>query len=307
VKAAVVGSLNMDLVLAVPELPARGQTVLSRSLDRSPGGKGANQAVALRRLGAEVEMVGAVGADGDGTALRRVLESAGVSTRFVAERQEQPTGLAVVCVGPDGDNLIVVAPGANASLSPGDVARRAAALDHADLLLLQLEVPLETVAAAARLGADRGALVVLNAAPVPGSQVPPDLLGGVGALVVNEGEAAALGGGGDPKQAAARLLALGPRAVVVTLGGAGCVVGDEHGVTALPAHRVPVVDTTGAGDSFAAAFGFGLAEGRPAAAAAALASAAAALTVTRPGAQSTPTAAEVAAFRRGTRPAGRGM
>ena len=304
-KAAVVGSLNMDLLLGVPDLPARGQTVLSRSLDRSPGGKGANQAVALRRLGAEVEMVGAVGADGDGAELRRALESAGVSTRFVSERREQPTGLAIVCVSPDGDNLIVVAPGANASLGPGDVARHAAALDGADLLLLQLEIPLETVVAAARLGADRGALVVLNAAPAPAVDVPADLLAAVGGLVVNEGEAAALGGG-DPRHAVTRLRALGPRAVVVTLGGAGCVVGDEHGVTTLPAHRVPVVDTTGAGDSFAAAFGLGLAEGRSAAAAAAVASAAAALTVTRPGAQSTPTAGEVAAFR-GTRPAGRGM
>src|SRR5437867_12108547 len=130
----------MDLVLGVPELPGRGQTLLSRSLDRSPGGKGANQAVALARLGAGVEMVGAVGTDGDGAALLGALQVAGVSTRFVAERPAAPTGLAVVCVDPRGDNAIVVAPGANATLGPADVRAAAAALHHAEVLLLQLEV-----------------------------------------------------------------------------------------------------------------------------------------------------------------------
>jgi len=129
-RAVVVGSLNMDLVLAVPELPGRGQTLLSRSLDRWPGGKGANQAVALARLDAQVEMVGAVGGDSDGAALLRALQAAGVGTRFVAERPATPTGLAVVCVDPDGDNAIVVAPGANASLglAEGLPARQAADL-----------------------------------------------------------------------------------------------------------------------------------------------------------------------------------
>jgi ribokinase len=228
-RAVVVGSLNMDLILDVPALPARGQTLLSRSLDRRPGGKGANQAVALARLDARVEMVGAVGGDADGAALLRALQAAGVSTRFVVEQPATPTGLAVVCVDPDGDNAIVVTPGANASLDPGDVRAAAAAFHGADLLLLQLEVPLESVAVAARLGGEHGALVVLNAAPA--------------------GE--------------------------------------------LPAHRVAVVDTTGAGDCFAAAFGLGLAEGRPARRAAGLASAAAALAVTRRGAQAMPSRAEV--------------
>jgi ribokinase len=295
-RAVVVGSLNMDLLLRVPDLAARGQTVLSRSLDRAPGGKGANQAAALGRLGAAATMVGAVGRDPDGAALRAALQAAGVSTRFVAERAGTPTGLAVVCVTPDGDNAIVVASGANASLAPDDVEAAAAALDGADLLLLQLEVPLPTVQAAARAGEDRGALVVLNAAPA--ADVPADLLAVVGALVVNEGEAAALAGAGGPEEAAARLRDRGPAAVVVTLGGRGCVVADERGVAALPAYPVPVVDTTGAGDCFAAAFGFGLAEGWSAPQAAALASAAAALAVTRPGAQSTPSAAEVATFMR---------
>jgi ribokinase len=292
-RAVVVGSLNMDLVLGVPDLPSRGQTLLSRSLDRWPGGKGANQAVTLGRLGARVEMVGAVGADADGAELRAALASAGVATRFVVERPDDPTGLAVVCVTPDGDNAIVVASGANASLTPADVAA-ALALNRVDLLLLQLEVPLETVLAAARAGREHGALVVLNAAPA--RDLPADLLAVVGALVVNEGEAAALGGSGPPRQAATRLRQRGPEVVVVTLGSKGCVVADNRGVAALPAHPVEVVDTTGAGDCFAAALGFGLADGRSAEQAAGFASAAAALSVTRLGAQSTPSAAEVAVF-----------
>jgi ribokinase len=290
-RAVVVGSLNMDLILDVPALPGRGQTLLSRSLDRRPGGKGANQAVALARLDARVEMVGAVGDDADGAALLRALQAAGVSTRFVVERPATPTGLAVVCVDPDGDNAIVVAPGANASLGPGDVRAAAAALHRADLLLLQLEVPLASVAAAARLGGEHGALVVLNAAPA--GELPAGLLASVGALVVNEGEAAALGGPGGPGELAVRLRGRGPGVVAVTLGGDGCVVADAAGVASLPAHRVAVVDTTGAGDCFAAAFGLGLAEGRPARQAAGLASAAAALAVTRRGAQAMPSRAEV--------------
>lgn len=290
-RAVVVGSLNMDLVLGVPEIPIRGQTLLSRSLDRSPGGKGANQAVALARLDAQVEMVGAVGKDSDGAVLLHALQAVGVSTRFVAERPAATTGLAVVCVDPGGDNAIIVAPGANASLGPDDLRAAAAALHRADLLLLQLEIPLESVLAAARLGREGGALVVLNAAPA--AKVPGDLVASVGVLVVNEGEAAALGGRGAPGEVASHLRERGPGIVVVTLGGNGCVVADDRGVASLPAYPAPVVDTTGAGDCFAAAFGFGLAEGRSARQAAQLASAAAALAVTRRGAQAMPSRVEV--------------
>jgi ribokinase len=292
-RAVVVGSLNMDLVLSVPALPSQGQTLLSRSRDRFPGGKGANQAVALSRLGAGVAMVGAVGHDPDGAELLAALEAAGVSTRHVSRRPMDPTGLAVVCVAPDGDNAIVVAPGANATLTPGDLATAARALSGAGLLLLQLEIPLETVQAAARAGRDHGALVVLNAAPA--MDLPDGLLASVDVLVVNDGEAAALVGG-EPRDAAARLRQRGPPVVVVTRGGQGCVVADDRGVTALPADPVEVVDTTGAGDCFAAALGFGLAGGRDARQAARFAAAAAALAVTRPGAQATPSRAEAEAF-----------
>jgi ribokinase len=302
-RAVVVGSLNMDLVLGVPALPSPGQTLLSRSRDRSPGGKGANQAVALGRLGARVAMVGAVGDDPDGADLVAALEAAGVSTGHVARRSGDQTGLAVVCVTPDGDNAIVVASGANATVGPGEVAAAAPALAGAGLLLLQLEIPPETVLAAARAGREAGVLVVLNAAPA--RELPAGLLGEVDVLVVNAGEAAELAGDGDPRDAATRLLGQGPATVVVTLGGEGCLVAKDRGMARLPADPVQVVDTTGAGDCFAAALGFGLAEGRDSRAAARFATAAAALAVTRPGAQATPTAAEVAAFtRRRDQPAG---
>jgi ribokinase len=219
------------------------------------------------------------------------MQAAGVSTRLVAERPAVPTGLAVVCVDPRGDNVIVVAPGANATLGPGDVRAAAAVLHRADLLLLQLEVPLEGVLAAARVAGEHGALVVLNAAPA--TTLPDAVMASVGVLVVNQGEAAALGGRGAPGEVAADLRGRGPGVVVVTLGGDGCVVADERGVAPLPAYPVQVVDTTGAGDCFAAALGFGLAEGRSARQAARLASAAAALAVGRRGAQAMPSRAEV--------------
>ena len=302
-RAVVVGSLNMDLVLGVPELPSRGQTLLSRSWDRSPGGKGANQASALGRLGAGVEMVGAVGDDADGAELVIALAAAGVSTRHVSKRAREHTGLAVVCVTPEGDNAIVVASGANATLLPGDVVAAAPAFAGASLLLLQLEIPPETVLAAAAAGRQAGALVILNAAPA--RDMAAGLLGQVDVLVVNAGEAAALAGGDDPEVAAARLRDQGPGMVVVTRGGEGCLVADDHGMSRLPADPVAVVDTTGAGDCFAAALGFGLAEGHDARQAARFAVAAAALAVTRPGAQATPSRPEVEAFiRRCDRPDG---
>jgi ribokinase len=223
------------------------------------------------------------------------LQSAGVSTRFVSERPGNPTGLAVVWVTPDGDNAIVVAAGANASPTPGDLAA-AAAFDRADLLLLQLEVPLETVLAAARTGRERGALVVLNAAPA--RDLPTDLLAVVDVLVVNQGEAAALSGSHNPRDAATYLRGRGPGVVVVTLGGDGCAVADDEGVAPLSAYPVEAVDTTGAGDCFAAAVGLGLAEGRSALGAARFAAAAAAISVARPGAQFTPGKAEIERFRR---------
>jgi ribokinase len=290
--ATVVGSIHLDWILRVPALPAPGDTVLASSRTTSPGGKGANQAVTLRRLGAEVEMVGVVGDDDAGRELLANFDAIGVGRGHVRVAPGEPSGIAIVAVDATGDNGILVAPGASGTLAPADVA----ALDGADVVLLQLEVPLETVSATVAAARAAGVPVVLNAAPA--RPLPDTLLAALDVLVVNEGEALALAGDGaaDPAQAAAALLARGAGAVVVTLGGDGALVVDAAGSTPIPAHAVEVLDTTGAGDTFVAAIAAGVGEGRDVRDSARLASAAAALAVQRAGAQSAPTLAEARAF-----------
>jgi len=310
--ATVVGSIHLDWILRVPALPAPGDTVLASSRTTSPGGKGANQAVALRRLGAAVEMVGVVGADDAGRELLANLDALGVGRGHVRTAADEPSGIAVVALDATGDNGILVAPGASGTLSPADVAAAGAAIARADVVLLQQEVPEETVAAAVAAARAAGVPVVLNAAPA--RPLPDALLAALDVLVVNEGEALALAGERGPSgpagaaatggrgpsaaagAAAAALLARGARAVVVTLGGDGGFVLDRDGPTEIAAHAVDVVDTTGAGDTFAAAVAAGVGAGQDVRASARLAAAAAALAVQRPGAQSAPTLAEARAF-----------
>lgn len=294
--ATVVGSIHLDWILRVPALPAPGDTVLASSRTTSPGGKGANQAVTLRRLGAEVEMVGVVGDDDAGAELLANFDAIGVGRAHVRQATGEPSGVAIVAVDATGDNGILVAPGASGTLAPADVAAAGAAVSGADVVLLQLEVPLETVAATVGAARAAGVPVVLNAAPA--QPLPDALIGALDVLVVNEGEALALAGDGasDPQAAAATLLARGARAVVVTLGGDGALVLDADGTTPIPAHAVDVVDTTGAGDTFVAAIAAGVSAGRDIRDSARLASAAAALKVQRAGAQSAPTLAEAQAF-----------
>lgn len=294
--ATVVGSIHLDWILQVPALPAPGDTVLATSRATSPGGKGANQAVTLRRLGAAVEMVGVVGGDDAGRELLENFDALGVGRAHVRVAEGEPSGIAVVAVDATGDNGILVAPGASGTLSPADVEAADAAIAGADVVLLQLEVPLETVSATVAAARAAGVPVVLNAAPA--QHLPDDLIASLDLLVVNEGEALALAGGDDAEAAARALLARGARSVVVTLGGDGAFVLDEDGLTRIPAHRVEAVDTTGAGDTFVAAIAAGLAAGDDVRASARLAAAAAALAVQRPGAQSAPTLAETRDFLR---------
>jgi ribokinase len=262
VRACVVGSTNVDLVLQVPSLPRAGETLLGAAARREAGGKGANQAVALARLGAAVSFVSAVGTDADGDWSLEQLQAEGVDVAAVA-RVDAPTGLAVVMVDAVGENSIVVSPGANALVAaPTALA--------ADVLLLSLEVPLETVAAAAAVGRRAGVPVVLNAAPA--AALPAALLDDVDVLVVNENEWEALGRPTDGR-------------VVVTLGAAGCRVLEEGRSVDVPAVPVDVVDTTGAGDCFAAALALGIGSGQPLVEAVPLAVRAAALSVTKPGAR----------------------
>lgn len=294
----VVGSLNMDLSVTVAHLPVPGETVLGGEAVRSPGGKGANQAVAARRLGARVQMIGLVGDDLFGSQVREVLSADGVDVTGVGTVADASTGIAVIIVQPDGENVIAVAPGANARLGP--TVREAVSAD-VSALLLQLEVPVDACLAAAERARAHGRPVVLNAAPAP-PVVDDDLarlLRAVDLLVVNEAEATALykavgARNGAPaftpaderwEEVAAMLRRLGPAEVVVTLGSAGAAAADADGTFHVPAFPVTAVDRVGAGDAFSAQLAIARAEGRPLAEAVRRACAAGALATTRRGAQ----------------------
>ncbi|MDX2395990.1 ribokinase [Streptomyces sp. DK15] len=293
---AVLGSTNMDLVAYVPKAPRLGETVTGREFRTVPGGKGANQAVAAARLGGEVVMIGAVGADEFGVRLRAALHARGVDT--VALRTvEGASGTAHITVDDEGANSIIVIPAANAlvtALETGDDARIAAA----DSLLLQLELPLEVVLAGALAARAHGVRTILT--PAPAQPLPAGLLAATDLLVPNEHEAAALTGLTDPHRAAEALLQDVPE-VVITLGAAGVLhaVRGREPLT-VPAPRVRAVDTTAAGDTFVGALAVALGEGRPMPQALVWAACAAALSVQRPGAQdSMPDRADLAAFAAG--------
>jgi ribokinase len=312
-RVVVVGSANVDLVVDVPRHPAGGETILGGDLRRTPGGKGANQAVAAARAGgADTTFVGALGRDESAELLLASLARAGVRTDTVA-RVDAPTGTALITVSPDGENAIVVAPGANSHVLLG--AAQLERIAAADVVLAQLEVPLDIVIAAAR-SRRKGALFVLNAAP--SRELPEELWDQVDVLVVNEHEAADLVTGlagevtpgvGWPILAAAAAGAVTPDgladallgrvpAVVVTLGGKGSLVArrGEPDIR-VPAAQVAVVDTTGAGDTYCGVIAAALAGGADLSDAARLAGAAGALAVTRPGAQdAVPDAADVVAL-----------
>jgi len=281
----VVGSANADLVVAVDRRPAGGETVLGGDTVLSPGGKGANTAVAAGRLGADVALLGAVGDDPYGRLLLDSLRAAGVDTGLV-RTSDRPTGIAYITVTPDGENAILVSPGANSSLVPADVD---AVFDGAEVMVVSLEVPLPTVEHAVARAAERGVRVLLNLSPA--AKVSPATLGALDVLLVNEHEAAWLTEpGADPR----RLLELGPRSAVITLGAAGAVVVERDGITEVASPNVEAVDTTGAGDAFAGALAASLADGVELVDAARRAVRVAAISVTRHGAQpSYPTAAEL--------------
>ncbi len=295
---AVVGSANLDVVVPVPHHPVTGETVLGGDHALVPGGKGANQAVAAARMGAAVSFVGRIGEDDAGRSLRASLADAGVDTTHLVD-DDAPSGIALISVDGDGDNAIVVSPGANGRVSPDDVAAAGAAVTGADVLLLQLEVPLEAVAAAA--GAATGT-VVLDPAPAPTGGLPDDLLARVDVLVPNAIELVQVAGA-DPTDPAAEdvdgLVAmargLGVDTVVVTRGGDGALVVTAEDHLEMPTPTVDVVDTTGAGDAFCGALASALAHGHGMADAVRVAVHAGALAATGAGAQpSMPSADRVA-------------
>ena len=298
-EVVVVGSANLDLVVDVATIPVAGETVLGGDLRRIPGGKGANQAVAAARLGRRVAMVGRVGDDAAGSILRAALASAGVDTTSLHTTHDTPSGTALIAVGAAGDNTVVVSPGANGHFSAADVKGAAEVVGDADVVLLQLEIPIEAVAAAVR-GA-RGT-VVLNPAPAPAAPLPPDVLDGVDVLVPNQTELATIAGHAglsaigevDPETAVALARGLTVAAVVVTLGADGAMVVTPSEATHVPAPRVAPVDTTAAGDAFCGALADALADGTDLVGAARWAVRVGAAATLRPGAQpSLPTRDEV--------------
>ena len=250
---AVVGSANLDLVVEVPRVPLVGETVLGSDLARIPGGKGANQAVAAARLGRAVAMIGRIGDDEGGQILRDALETDGVDTTHLTTTPNTPNGVALIAVGADGDNAIVVSPGANSRLSVADVEAASGVLRAAAVTLLQLEVPIDAIVAAAEIASG---IVVLNPAPAPISPLPAELLTAVDVIVPNQTELALLTGhdGAVDAETAADLAARLPAlTVVVTLGALGALAVAEGNVTHIAAPKVNPIDTTAAGDSFCGA------------------------------------------------------
>jgi ribokinase len=289
----------MDLVVSVPHLPGPGETVLGGSLERHPGGKGANQAVAAARMGAPTVMIGCLGRDEDGERGLSALREDGVDVRTVLNTAA-PSGAALIVVAADGSNQIAVAPGANARL---DARAVEAALDGlapggADVLLVSLEVPMDAVAAAVRAGGVAGSRIVLN--PAPAQELPPDLLSAGPILTPNRDELARLAETKPLDDAARSLLERGATAVVVTLGADGCAVYDARGHEAYAALDGPVVDTTGAGDCFNGVLAAELARGFDLRDAAARANRAAGLSVRAAGARAgMPTLAQLEAAHAG--------
>ncbi|NRQ37167.1 ribokinase [Nonomuraea sp. NN258] len=289
---SVFGSANMDLVAYVSEAPKRGETVTGHRFRTVPGGKGANQAIAAARAGAEVAFLGAVGDDGFGTQLRTTLTESGVDVRGLRQ-VPGPSGIAHIVVDDAGGNSIIVVPGANGTVT-GPTGDDLAAIAASRALLLQLELPMAAVVAAAQAAHVAGVQVVLT--PAPARPLPAELLEAVTLLLPNEHEAAAITGRDDPDAALDALLEQVDEAVI-TLGSAGALYGSRTGERLrVPAVEVKAVDTTAAGDTFAGALAVARIEGRAPADALRFAAAAAALSVQREGAStSMPARAEIEA------------
>lgn len=296
----VVGSINVDMIVRSERLPQPGETVVGGVFFTAGGGKGANQAIAAHRLGADVRLVARIGRDALADVVLSSFQADGLPTRWLTVDPEAATGVALILVDREGQNLISVAPGANARLSPADVRAAEPAFHGASVLLVQLEVPLETVAAALEMARQRQITTILN--PAPAAPVRDALLQLVDWLTPNESEARALTGisvddDAAAERAARRLLARGVRQVVITRGHRGALVATDRVVHRLPAFSVPTIDTTAAGDAFNGALAVGLARGMSPRETLQFASAAAALSTTRAGAQpSLPTAEAVESF-----------
>lgn len=287
-RVAVVGSVNVDFTVSLPRLPRPGETVSGGTLLVNHGGKGANQAVAARRLGAEVQMIGCVGDDASGARILRALADEGIGVEGVVSVSDAATGTALIAVDTEGRNQIAVAPGANHRLTVQMASAHEAVISWAEVLLCQLEIPLSVVQWALETARRHRVLTILN--PAPWRELDDQTLALVGYLTPNEGEAAALSGADvkdadGARDAARALIARGAEHVLVTMGGEGVLAVTHAQALHFPAFPIKPVDTTGAGDAFNGALAVGLAAGGALDQAVPLASATAALTCTKRGAQ----------------------
>jgi ribokinase len=284
----VVGSTNIDLTFRTPRLPKAGETLAGHGFQLGHGGKGGNQAVMAARLGARVTMIGKVGRDEFGEAAMRNYRDSGVDTTHVLIDAKRPTGVASIVVDDAARNCIIVVPGANLGLTPQDVRAGADAIESADVVLCQLEVPIEAVAEAMRIARAASVTTILN--PAPAVVLPDEVLALADLCVPNESEIELLTGNPatsvqEAAAAAWELLRRGPRTVIVTLGERGALIADATSAEHVPAPQVEAVDSSGAGDAFIGALGVFLAEGTPLKEAVRRANAVAALSVTRAGTQ----------------------
>lgn len=288
-KLAVVGSINMDMTVTAERIPLKGETLLGDSIHYIPGGKGANQAVAMARLGAKVEMFGCVGDDSNGEKVVENLRKEGVGTGHIKVLKEVPTGIALITVG-ENDNTIIVVPGANGQVDQTYADSIKEELKAFDMVVLQQEIPLETVHDLIRFCAENGIKVILN--PAPAAEVPMEIIEKVTYLTPNEHEAVLIFGEGEKTEA---LLRKYPEKLVITQGSRGVAVcGKDGEVLTVPARPAAVADTTGAGDTLNGAFSVQIAMGKPIAEALRYANTAASLSTEKFGAQAgMPTAEEV--------------
>jgi len=298
----VIGSSNTDMIVKIPRIPQPGETILGGKFVTAAGGKGANQAVGAARAGGSVAFIARLGADMFGDQALQGFIRDGIQTEHIIRDENAPSGVALIFVDEKGENSIAVASGANANLSAEDIQSAADTIASADIVLMQLEIPLETVQAAARIAADNNVKVILN--PAPAQALPDQLLQRVTILTPNESEAEILTGikvetESQAAGAARALQAKGIETVIITLGPRGAYVVSTDYEGLIPSFAVSAVDSTAAGDIFNGVLAVSLAEGLPIPDAVRLANAAAALSVTKLGAQpSAPTHQEIETFRK---------